>query len=59
MEKRKHEEEENLEELEDGECTESETDEISEEITPDPDLFTNSESDREEEQGSLLVILYY
>ncbi|XP_014489188.1 PREDICTED: angiogenic factor with G patch and FHA domains 1 [Dinoponera quadriceps] len=46
VKKRKY-EEENSGEPEDGECSESETDDISEEITPD--LSTNSESDREEE----------
>ncbi|XP_011150988.1 angiogenic factor with G patch and FHA domains 1 isoform X2 [Harpegnathos saltator] len=46
VKKRKY--EENLEEPEDGECSESDNDDISEEITPD--LSTSSESDREEEQ---------
>ncbi|XP_032676009.1 angiogenic factor with G patch and FHA domains 1 isoform X2 [Odontomachus brunneus] len=46
VKKRKH--EENSAEPEDGECSESENDDTSEEITPD--LSTNSESDRDEEQ---------
>jgi hypothetical protein len=43
------EEEESSEEHEEGECSESENDDISDQITPD--VYINSESDHEEEQG--------
>lgn len=58
MKKRKLEEEENPEvkEPEEGECTGSENDDISDENTPD--ISTNSESEHEEEQGLLLIYFY-
>lgn len=60
MKKRKlaHEEENSeVREPEDGECSESENDGISDEITPD--ISTNSESEREEEPGLLLKYIYF
>lgn len=52
-------EEENSEdkEPEEGECSESENDDISDEITPD--VSTNSESDDEDEPGLLFLVLCY
>lgn len=56
MKKRKY-EEENSGEPEDGECSESENDDTSVEITPDPSV--NSESDREEEQGFFVCLFTF
>lgn len=52
-------EEENSEdkEPEEGECSESENDDISDEITPD--VSTNSESDYEDEPGLLFLVLSF
>lgn len=51
-------EEENSEdtEPEEGECSESENDDVSDEITPD--ISTNSESDYEEEPGLFILGLF-